>query len=177
MSKLTNSLQGRQLRVINTDLVHQRIHEGLFFSLSEIDTSLPNNASLDILIQVDPSSGLHIRFNARAGGDAQGFIYEGTTFSAAGSVLAPINRNRFSQNVPPATFTRDPTITDLGTELYAELLAGGSGFLTPGGEASTFEEFVLKGGETYLVRLTNTSGSAQPVNAVFDFYDGRTTVV
>lgn len=156
--------------VISTDVVHQRIHQGIMFGATVYDAALANAADLELLLQVGAGVA-HARLVGRIGGDGELRLFEGTTFSSAGSAVASVNRNRTKSITSTVTVTSAPTITDDGTELETQLIPGGSGFLlSGGGEGPVFEEVILAPSTNYLLRLTNISGGNQPANLAVDYY-------
>ena len=171
MSKVSNALQGHYLRTLATDMVHQRIHEGAFFTTSLADPVLGAAASLRLLIQVPVAEGVHVRIHGSAGGEATVELFENTTFSIAGAAVSMNNRNRFSASVSPITVTSGPTITLPGDLLVSEIIGPKAG-----GSLGLFEEWILAPG-TYLARLTNTAPQAQAAALQFDFYDGSRVVL
>lgn len=171
MSKVSNALQGHWLRVVNTDAVHQRIHEGVFFTTSLTDPVLGAAAALDLLIQVPADTGVHVRIHGSAGGEAVAELFENTTFTVPGAAVAMNNRNRFSPRVSPITITSGPTLTLPGDLLVSEIVGPKSG-----GDLGIFEEWILGPGD-YLARLTNTAPQAQAAALQFDFYDGSSVVL
>lgn len=160
--------------VITTTVVHHRIHQGTFFATDAFDTALADNAFLQVLLR--PGSRTpHIRHLAHGGGDMILRLYEGATFSAAGSALTAVNKNRRSSRTAQMQLSTGPTITDKGTVLSGILLPGGTGGFfgggSPGGEAAGFEEWVLDPELDYLVELENIAGTAQPAHLQIDFYE------
>lgn len=173
MVKVSREMQkGRATGFPSINIVHERIHRGQLFVVQLVDEALANNGNLDILVRPNGRS-LHARGSAQSGGDARIRIYENTTFSAAGSIVTPIDRNRVTKNAVTGLFTSAPTITDVGDQLAEQLVPGGSGFFTTGGSAQTWNEWVLDKDGTYLVRLTNVSGSVQIAHLEIDFYEGQ----
>jgi hypothetical protein len=105
-----------------------------------------------------------------AGGDAQFDVYEGTTFSAAGTSITPVNHNRTSVNTCGCTVTHTPTVTVLGTHLWRELVPGGSQGQTPGAvQDVATAQVILADNETYLMRMTNLSQNAE-INQIMVAY-------
>ena len=151
--------------------IHALIHEGRFFSTGLSDVALSGGASLEILIQAPIGAPLHVRFQGSMGADASTSFFEGTTFSAAGAAITPVNRNRRSTNAAGGTWTSGPTITADGTELFSGVIPGGSGGNAPGAQAAGFQEWILGSGVNYLARITNLTGQAQVANLEIDFYD------
>lgn len=167
---MANTFPGFRNRVVATDVVHDRIHQGLFYSPSRYVASLGNGASIEFLIRVQ-SVGLHSRITGKCGGDATIVLYEGADVSSPGTQIIPANRNRFNQRAAETLFYHTPTLNDDGTELDTDFIPGGSWPFAGGGVGPFFQEWILKTGTDYLLRLTNTSGSGQPAEVELDCYE------
>lgn len=161
--------------LVQMNEVHARIHEGSFFSTGLGDAALANAGTLEILIQTPATGTIHARFGGSVGGDIRMGLFEGTTFSAAGTTLVPSNRNRMSANVTTVTLSHTPTITLDGTVLFDGYVGGGSGGNAIGGQIASFEEFILDQSTSYLARVTNVSGQAQVSSLTVNFYDTNFT--
>lgn len=162
----------RTLGVPITDIIHERIHKNEMFSATHYDASVADDASVDMLFQVDSSMSAHLAYVVRAGGDAEILFYEDPTFSNAGTAVSAINRMRINPETSLHTITHGPTISDAGDLLESQFLPGGSGFFfTPGSEGSMFKEFVLAPGEDYLLRVFNRSGGSTTISIQLDWYE------
>ena len=64
----------------------------------------------------------------------------------------------------------NPTVSVTGTEIDAELVAGGSGKKSGGGGSGSLE-IILNPLTTYLFRLTNVSGTAQMAELFLEWYE------
>lgn len=157
--------------LVTVCMVHRQIHRGLLFEAGYRDLTVADDASASVLIQAAAGQTAHMQFTITAGGDAEVDLYEGPTFSSAGTAVSATNRNRGSSNTAQATITHTPTVSDNGTLLGGGLLVGGTGFITVGSSSSCFHEWILAGGEDYLLVVTNRSGSTQPVGASIVFYE------
>lgn len=155
--------------VITTSVVHHRIHQGSFFSISAIDAAVAASGFLTVLVRV-PSGSCHIRFVVTVSGNALGNIYEAPTTTADGTLIVPANRNRFSSRVAECLFFSGPTVTDKGTLLEPFLLSGGSGGNAPGSRNSGFEEWLLAPGD-YLMEIQNITAQVQAAAIQMDFYE------
>lgn len=145
-----------------SDAVHHQIHLGQLFSVGYGAEGIADDGVVEILLQVPTTlDEAHIRIDGVAGGNAQFFLFEGTTFSAAGTSLTSINQNRKSANTALVTATHTPTITGDGTEIVSGYIVGGSGGNAQGGIAALFQEIALNPGDDYLLRLKNLAGTAQ----------------
>ena len=157
------------------DFVHHEVHEGDTYQASfktPDGAPLADNATLEVLIQAG-NQPMHTVYAAAAGGDAEIALFEGTTFSAAGTAMPARNMSRLSTNTALATITHTPTTTLDGAQLQNAFLPGGAGGppSTPGGAARQDTEWVLAPDTNYLLRLTNRSGGAQPASLVVQWYE------
>ena len=130
-----------------------------------------DNAFLDVRILVAANSECHLRPFLAGGGEATFELYEGTTFTVAGTVLAAVNRNRGSQNDASTLFYFTPTIDAPGVLLEEGLQPGGSGGNASGGRGDAgFEEWILMPGE-HVFRVKNLGGAAKNMSVQLDFYE------
>lgn len=157
--------------LVTMNEVHARIHDGAFFTAGVYDDAVAAAGTLEILIQTPATGALHIRGTVAGGGNTEVEFYEGTTFSAAGTVITPPNRNRFSSNVANGTWTHTPTTTADGTALFLGLIPGGSGGNASGGTLPEFDEWVLAQSTNYLIRARNITATVQPIAVTVEFYD------
>ena len=149
------------------DTVHQRIHDGRFYTTSLIDLVLENNADLEILVRVVDAA--HFRPNMALSGDAVGALYAGPTTSDDGSALTIQNRNQFSSRAATTLAFSGPTASAPGVVLDQAVMPGGSGPFAVGSDEG-FGEWILDPGD-YLVRLTNKAGATKPASIQLDWYE------
>lgn len=158
--------------VNSIDSVHDWIHKGLMFSSVQYNGSVADDGAITYLIQVAAGQEAHLRLRGSAGGDAELAFYEGPTFSDAGSAAGVFNRKRSSVITPQTTITTGPTVSNVGTLVDFDFVAGGIGRAqSVGGDASFFQEWILTPGENYLFRMTNIAGTAQPLHLSLDWYE------
>lgn len=165
---------GADAPVIVVDVNHQRNHDGrAFFAYKIYPDSSPLNALASIDIVMASPSGVmpHITIDALCLGDAELYIYEGTS-TTGGTTLTPISRNRnyAVSNPSQVAMVVNPTVTSLGTEIDAQVIAGGSGKKSGGGAAGSLE-YVLKPLTNYLFRLTNVNGTAHAAHLQLEWYE------
>ena len=154
------------------DINHLRLHEGRAFKAYKIypgATKLANGASCDIAVAWASGVYAHVLVDASCGGDAELYMYEGATVSGGTSFTA-VKRNRTSATTSQSAILINPTVTVTGTEMDAEIIAGGSGKKS-GGAGSSALEVVLNPLTTYLFRLTNVSGAAQMAELFLEWYE------
>jgi len=154
------------------DINHLRLHEGRAFKAYRIypgATKLANGASCNIAVAWASGVYAHVLVDASCGGDAELYMYEDATVSGGTSFTA-IKRNRTSATTSQSAILINPTVTVTGTEIDAELVAGGAGKKSGGGGAGSLE-IVLNPLTTYLFRLTNVSGTAQMAELFLEWYE------
>lgn len=161
-------------QLITIPAEHSKVHQGKMFSAGYYDSAVLNTNAINLLIQVPATHQVHVYIKILSGGDALFTFYNGTTFSAAGTAITPVNHNFGSTNTANATITHTPTITDVGAQKWEEYIPGGSGSgagATPGAVQNiATEQAVLTEGD-YLFRLTNNAGSTQPLQIMVAFYE------
>jgi hypothetical protein len=107
--------------------------------------------------------------DASCGGDAELYIYEGATVTGGTSFTA-VKRNRTSATTSQSAILINPTVTVTGTEIDAEIVAGGAGKKAGGGGSSALE-MVLNPLTTYLFRLTNVNGTDHMAELLLEWYE------
>lgn len=150
---------------------HSRIHQGVFYSASEIVAALADDASFDMIITTPADDWPHVAPLPSLDGSADFLIYEAPTFTG-GTAVASINHNRNSSNTFGGTVVHTPSVTAVGSPiLISHHLAGGTGPMASGVGGGQFErEFILKASTSYLFRLTNKSGLVQRGGTILSFY-------
>lgn len=169
-----NVVSGADAPVIIVDVNHQRNHDGrAYFAYKMAPDSAPlaSLASIDIVLASPAGVFPHMTVDAMCLGDAELYIYEGTSTSG-GTLLTPINRNRnYSVSNPSqVAMVVNPTVTSVGTELDAQIIPGGIGKKSGGGTAGSLE-YVLKPLTNYLFRLTNVNGTAHAAHLALEWYE------
>jgi hypothetical protein len=168
-------LQGPQHipEVVNITHEHQKVHEGEFYSTGYYNSAVADDASIEILLQTPADKELHAYLKIVAGGDCEFEVFEGTTFSAAGTSISPVNHNRNSTNVCGCTVTHTPTITADGDLIWMEYIPGGV-FITPGAVQNVgAEQAVFANNANYLLRVTNRSALTNPFQIQAAYYPAQ----
>jgi hypothetical protein len=127
------------------------------------------DASIDIVLASASGVMPHMTIDALCLGDAEFYIYEGTS-ATGGTSFTPINRNRNYTTSSQVAMIVNPTVSLLGTQLDAQILPGGSGKKSGGGTAGSLE-YVLKPLTNYLFRLTNVNGTAHAAHLSLEWYE------
>lgn len=154
------------------DRNHQEVHEGTFFTVSHIFTSVANEASAILRITVGANKTLHAGFATSVGGNCYAYIYEAPTINVAGTEITPRNNNREDgSDNSDATVRYGATLSANGTELDQEYVPGGVGFVRVGGGAKTSEEWILGKSTEYAIVVTNNSGLTTNISISAEWYE------
>lgn len=144
------------------DALHANTHKGIVYESQHKGAAVTAGASIEMLIQVNAKYPIHCKPFSRSEGPSEMFVFEGPTFSAAGTALAVVNRNRraFAPG-SNSTVTHTPTTSNDGTQLTSAPVysPSGPGQTSAGGETEGFSEWIFREGFSYLIRLTNTHAS------------------
>jgi hypothetical protein len=155
---------------ITIDHVHYHVHAGYHFTVCHAATGVANNGNLDIRFKTGAKS-CHSIFDVAPSAKAQFYVYEAATISA-GTALAAYNNNRNSAKETTATVTHTPTVTATGTiNPIKKFLGSGTPGIPIGALENTRNELILKPNTEYLIRLTNTSGSAADLGICVFYYE------
>lgn len=155
------------------DTVHHEAHEGEMFHASQVWSSVNNAATVDLAVAVTTTHDAHLTFDVVAGGQVLVQLWEGPTYASLGTALPAWNMNRTFTNTAGSVIYATPTITSTGViTLVQRILPGGNSPTTRvGGGIRQGSEWVLAPGTVYLMRVTNQSGSAVPVNVAAEWYE------
>jgi len=159
---------------IMVDVNHQRNHDGRAFfayKMYPVSAKLAAGASIDIAMASPAGVVPHLSVEALCLGDAELYIYEGSTTSG-GTPFTPISRNRnyAVSNSSQIAMVFAPTVTAVGTELDGQIVPGGVGKKAGGGTGGSLE-YVLKPLTTYLFRLTNVNGTDHAGYLSLEWYE------
>ena len=136
--------------VVTVTYLHHLLHGGLLFNVTN-GVELDDTEVYEYLIQTN-SVPVHFLFSVEGSGEANLTIYEGTTFSGAGTAVTPINVNRTSALTMDSTITHTPTLTTDEALIAMHHFGAGKKI---GGGATSSSEFILASDEDYLFRITS----------------------
>lgn len=157
---------------IVVDVNHQRNHDGrAWFAYKMYPKSAPlaDGASVDIVLASASGVFTHMTVEAQCLGDAEFYIYENTV-ATGGTAFTPINRNRNYTTSSQVAMIINPTVSSLGTQIDAQIIAGGTGKKAAGGQTGSLE-YVLKPLTNYLFRLTNVNGTEHAAHLALEWYE------
>lgn len=162
-------ITGAQLTI---DVSHHEVHEGEMFHAEYTNASVSDAASVDVLLRTGAKDA-HTVFDVYAGGQARVYLYESVTVTTTGTAVTPYNMNRTYSLTPTVGISQTPTVLVGSTVLVnGRVLPGGASQQTRvGGGVRQGVEWILKPDTNYLIRATNTSGSAVPINVVTEWYE------
>lgn len=170
----TYAVSGADAPFVTIDVNHQRNHDGRsFFAFKMYPTSakLANGSSIDIVMASPSGLTPHVLVDAFCQGDAELYIYEGTS-TTGGTSFTPINRNRnyAVSNPSQIAMVINPTVTSVGDMLDGQIVPGGVGKKSGGGTGASLE-YVLKPLTNYLFRLTNVNGTDHAAFLTLEWYE------
>jgi hypothetical protein len=154
------------------DINHYRLHEGRAYYAYKMHpdaAKLNASASINIAIAFPANVYAHAVMTYECGGEAEFYIYEAATTSG-GTAMTLHRRNRYLNVASQGAAVLAPTVSNVGTEIYAEFISSGQGGAGAGGAGFTYE-FVFNPLTTYLLRLTNVNGQAQMAELRVDWYE------
>jgi len=160
------------------DIAHHEIHEGetwLVSYKSADATPIADNNPITFAV-ITTSKYCHILARGAAGGDMEALLYEGSTLLAGtGTAMTEYNKNRpYGEGGNTASVILDPQVVAVGTLIENEFIPGGTGPQAVGGASTMRAEWVLRRNTTYLVRIINRAGNAQPMSLALEWYEEST---
>jgi hypothetical protein len=150
----------RSMPSITTD--HEYIHEGGFFEVGHRFTM--NAAGTAFLLLKTPAvKYVHYRNEkiSTSGDKLTVELFEGPTITLAGTAITPVNHRRIHLVASDMVVQHTPTVGAEGTLLATSYLGGGTGQgqARAGDILTEQNEWVLKRGTDYLIKLTNGSAA------------------
>ena len=163
---------GRHVPTIEPE--HTRIHEGVAFIHSH-EHVVANDGIIDHLLIVPAGAFPHLRWWRFISTSAPAIVmvYRSPTVSDIGVAAEVLNLNENSSNTPNLDLQSAPVITDVGTEMYTDYIAGEKH--QGGSPDKIISEIILKPALSYLIRYTNKSGIDADVNTNIFWYEPPTT--
>ena len=163
---------GSDTGLITAEINHHRLHEGRAFIAWNIypdSAKLAAGAHADIVLAAGPGTSPHVTIAMESSGDADFFIYEGTT-TTGGTAFTPVRRNRNIAATSNVAMVTNPTVNTLGTLINRQFVTGGTGKKSSGGGVGTLE-YVLAPLTNYLFRLTNVNGTAHTALLELEWFE------
>ena len=163
---------GSDTGLITAEINHHRLHEGRAFIAWNIypdSAKLAAGAHADIVLAAGPGTSPHVTIAMESSGDADFFVYEGTT-TTGGTAFTPVRRNRNIAATSNVAMVTNPTVNTLGTLINRQFVTGGTGKKSSGGGGGTLE-YVLAPLTNYLFRLTNVNGTSHTALIELEWYE------
>lgn len=133
------------------DYAHKEIHAGNHFISGTYDAALNTGETIYLYLAAPTSENqVHCHIFAGTTGVST-FFYANPTVTDAGTSAIIVNRNLNSSKTPEMTVSANATVTATGSLLYVDFVGSDRNY---GGGTRSEEEYVLKTGDTYLLRLT-----------------------
>ena len=105
---------------------HAELHGGRTYICAHYYSGVADDANADLRITLGSNKELHITITVAVAGDGEILLYEGTTYTVAGTGITIYNRDRTSSNTSTAACRYTPTANVLGTELFHGYAPGGT---------------------------------------------------
>uniref|UniRef100_A0A6M3MF53 Uncharacterized protein n=1 Tax=viral metagenome TaxID=1070528 RepID=A0A6M3MF53_9ZZZZ len=170
-----NAVDSQENARVTIAFQHHEVHEGNHYTVAVVDTDVDIAGPKYVrLTAPDTAKRIHFMGVVSADGASLAELYEDPTILAGGTALAENNNNRNSVNVATATAFEDTTIqapNNDGTLLFAGRI-GGTGVSRTrfAGNMADREEWILKQGEDYLVKVTVDADNTE-VAIVLTWYE------
>ena len=153
-------------------------HQGRLFVTSVMDTSVPNNGTLDLLVRVPAGVKAHAVFGIQCVGNTIVSLFEvAITASPVGDPIAALNRDLSKDtSALSTTFFENPVLSSpIGTLIgRPQLLFGGEKNQAFAVESSMASEIILDEATDYIVSAENISGSATLIEIDVSLYEENT---
>lgn len=155
---------------------HHKVHEGQFYSVGHYADAVADTGIIEMLFTTPETFSAHMYLKVVAGGDALFSAFEDST-RTAGTSITSVNHDRTSTNTCSCTISHTPGGAGDGTQLWLEYVPGGTGIGAGGGshtpgavQGVSSEQVILAEDTTYLFRLQNTAGVAEPLQITMAYY-------
>lgn len=141
------------------DIAHAEIHEGQYYTANKLFKTVANGSFSDIHLVTGATKYPNMVLTVQAEAKSYVSIYRGTTYTGIGTTLTIANNNGNSTNTTESAAYYTPTVNALGTLMYEDFVAAGSGSRRVGADLSSRSEWILRPSTDYLVRVQNVGGS------------------
>jgi len=156
---------------------HHEIHSGSAYRVWAQESVTANTLHTIALLTPNSTKQMHLQGLASSANSSELFFYElPNAPTANGTPLTPRNANRnYADNSSAQFVFEDSTLNLTANIVLAHTHIGSSG-LRPndpsfGGSSESRKEWVLKQNTWYALQVTDTSGSAQEISVVLDWYE------
>lgn len=108
-------------------------------------------------------SNLYADIDIAASGKSHYKFYENSSIGTDGTLLVAYNKNRASENASGGVYYHSSEVSTDGTIISEGLI--------PGAVSVKLERSVLKLGNTYVLKITNDSGTEADISAKMNYYE------
>ena len=149
------------LAVATVDYPHHEIHDGSHFYIKGY-VQLDNGVDLDFCVTTpDSDKWSHMLFSIQGTAITILEVYEGSSYSDAGSAVTAINNNRNSDKITTLAIATERTVSAIGTKIEESRFGTAT---TPvsqaAGSTDREDEIILKRNTNYTFRLiSGTDGN------------------
>jgi hypothetical protein len=144
--------------IININHTHHNIHEGAHYYVKSYDALDTSDVVNFCILTPNTTKWAHLLFSIQSTGETLVEIYEGTSFSADGSLITAVNNNRNSSNTSGLIIRKDPVTIVTGTKISESLFGlSTSPVRNIGGDVRRDDELILKQNTTYIIKITSNS--------------------
>lgn len=160
---------------VNIPVEHHEVHENDAYNVNHVFAGVANDAVAAIQIKTPANRDLHLKRIEPYITGAKGIfeIVEAPTLTDGTTPVAVINQSR--TGTPPASDAvaySDPSGISGGTVLETRTFGGGGeGKKAPAGSRPIEMEFILRRSTTYLLRVTNKSGTEETIDIWAFWYE------
>ena len=164
---------------ITIDFVHQKVHEGVSYTVNYLEKALANNGYARLHVKTGARSA-HIIIDVEAEGKAYFrsisdpvVTVDGTaptTSTDIGTKLTLFNRCGHCSNGNTSQVFFGPTFTG-GSLRGNRMFPFGVGGTAVGGSSQSRVESILAPNKSYIFEVQNVSGQARDVGIVLDWYE------
>ena len=144
--------------------LHKKVHDGDFFSSSDIRT-YNKGVNWDLIVSVGTITP-HILFDVACTVGIEVYIYEAPTYTG-GTSKSVLDHNRVTANTATVSVLDGATVTAVGTLLTVLLIPGSN---QSGGAFGASIEWIFDENTDYLVRISSNNNSNR-VQYNFNWYE------
>lgn len=160
------------MRVVNENTQNAKAGEGNAFFVNHTFEAVASAAKIYLRHKSGSSKYLHSVLDLITVGQWRVTSYSGTTYTADGTELTPINRKSDSAIVSDTTFWHTPTIDVLGTPRLSFIFGTGTNpSQATTGEFGEAVESVFAPNVDVLIELENMGNSTQYLSGIFNFHE------
>jgi hypothetical protein len=149
---------------------HHKVHDGELFGVSDYVSSFTGNTSKYWLVVAPADKDVHFRFYFQGRtSEWAARLFRFPTITDNGTPATVEQFNFTSDSTSVVEVYADPTVGDEGDQKF--IMYGTTALNFPGLSSDDMLEFVLKAGESYLLKVSNGTATARPASMNMIFYE------